>query len=148
LKWILNQSLENIRWSGRGPFENYPDRKSGAKLGIYECNVSDFSEPYLKPQDYGCRTDNQWVTFRNKEGVGVTFSGDQLFNFSAQNYDTDHLSRAQYPYQLRTSKNITFDFDYATSGVGCTAISVLNEYRVVPKVYSFVTKVRPFKLKE
>jgi len=148
LKWILNQSLENVKWSGRGPFENYPDRNSGAKLGIYGCNVSEFTEPYLKPQDFGCRTDNQWVTFVNKDGVGVTFSGAQLFNFSAQLYDTDHLARAQYPYQLKTSAGITFDFDYATSGVGCTAISVLNEYRVLPKVYSFVSSINPFKHKE
>jgi beta-galactosidase len=148
LKWMVNQSFEKVKWNGRGPFENYPDRKSGAKQGIYECLVTDFCEPYLKPQDYGCRTDNRWVTFENKEGIGVTFSGDQLFNFSAQIYDTDHLTRAQYPYQLKPAGAITFNFDYATSGVGCTAISVLNEYRVLPKVYSFVSRVKPYKLKE
>ncbi len=148
LKWFLNQSLENVKWSGRGPFENYPDRKTGAKIGLYESKVSEFNEPYLKPQDYGCRTDNQWVSFQNKDGVGLAFSGDQLFNFSAQTYDTDHLTRAQYPYQLRPSDAITFNFDYATSGVGCTAISVLNEYRVLPKVYSFVSKVKPYKLRK
>ncbi len=144
LEWILDQSFENIKWSGRGPFENYPDRKSGAKSGIYKSKLSDFNEPYLKPQDYGCRTDNQWVTFENKEGAGITFSGDQLFNFSAHNYDTDHLTRAQYPYQLQPSDKIIFNFDYATSGVGCTAISVLNEYRVIPRVYSFVSRIKPF----
>ena len=147
LEWVLSRSLENIRWSGRGPFENYPDRKSGAKLGMYESKISDFSEPYLKPQDYGCRTDNQWVKFENNEGTGLTFSGGQLFNFSAHSYDTDHLTRAQYPYQLVQSEGITFDFDYATSGVGCTAISVLNKYRVLPGVYSFVSGVKPFKRK-
>ena len=148
LKWILNPDLENITWNGRGPFENYPDRKSGARLGIFACNISEFSEPYLKPQDYGCRTDNQWVTFRNRVGLGILFSGDQLFNFSAQVYDTDQLTRAQYPYQLKKSDGITFDFDYATSGVGCTAISVLNEYRVYPKVYTFVSKIKPYKQKD
>jgi beta-galactosidase len=148
LQWTINQSFENVRWNGRGPFENYPDRKTGAKLGIYELNINEFNEPYLKPQDFGCRTDNQWVTFENNDGVGVTFSGDQLFNFGAYRYDTDHLTRAQYPYQLVPSNGITFNFDYATSGVGCTAISVLNEYRVLPKVYSFVTRVIPFKRKE
>ena len=148
LKWRLNKTFENIAWNGRGPFENYPDRKSGAKLGIYKCSLSEFNEPYLKPQDYGCRTDNKWVTFQNNEGVGITFSGDQLFNFSAQTYDPDHLTRALYPYQLVPSDEITLNFDYATSGVGCTAISVLNEYRVLPRIYSYVSFVRPFKLKE
>ncbi|MEI6678019.1 MAG: glycoside hydrolase family 2 TIM barrel-domain containing protein [Mariniphaga sp.] len=144
LKWILNASLETVKWKGRGPFENYPDRKSGAKPGIYESKVRGFSEPYLKPQDYGCRTDNEWVTFETKEGSGMAFSGDQLFNFSAQVYDTENLTRAQYPYQLKLSDGITFNFDYVTSGVGCTATSVLNEYRVLPKVYSFVSVIKPF----
>jgi len=148
LKWELNQSLENIEWNGRGPFENYPDRKSGAKLGIYECSIGDFNESYLKPQDYGCRTDNQWVTFENNDGIGVTFSGNQLFNFSAQKYDTDNLTRAQYPYQLIPADKITLNFDYATSGVGCTAISVLDKYRVLPGVYSYVSTIKPFRLKE
>ena len=148
LKWQLNKSLENVKWNGRGPFENYPDRKSGAKKGVYACNVTDFDEPYLKPQDYGCRTDNSWVTFEDKNGIGITFSGGELFNFSAQVYDTNHLSRAIYPYQLKKSDGISFDFDYATSGVGCTAISVLNEYRVIPKVYKFVSKIKPYKLKD
>jgi len=148
LKWILNKSLDNVKWNGRGPFENYPDRKTGAKIGIYESKVSGFSEPYLKPQDYGCRTDNQWVTFENIDGIGLTFSGSKLFNFSAQIYDTDHLARAQYPYQLVPSDEITFNFDYKTSGVGCTAISVLNEYRVLPEIYTFVSRVEPYKIKK
>ena len=148
LKWTISQNMVNLEWNGRGPFENYPDRKTGAKLGIYKSSVSELNEPYLKPQDYGCRTDNQWVTFQNNNGIGLSFSGDQLFNFSAQNYDTDKLTRAQYPYQLVPSDEITLNFDYATSGVGCTAISVLNEYRVLPRVYSFVSYVKPFGLKE
>ena len=148
LKWSLNRALENIEWSGRGPFENYPDRKTGAKLGIYQSKVSKFCESYLKPQDYGCRTDNRWVTFENSDGTGVTFSGDQLFNFSAQTFDAQNLTRAQYPYQLIPSDGITFNFDYATSGVGCTAISVLNEYRVLPRVYSFESRITPFGRKD
>jgi beta-galactosidase len=148
LQWALNQSLENVKWNGRGPFENYPDRKTGAKLGIYSKTVGEFVEPYLKPQDYGCRTDNRWVSFQNKEGIGIHFSGEKLFNFSAQSYGTAHLGRAQYPYQLIHSNDITFNFDYATSGVGCTAISVLNEYRVLPSVYTFVSKVKPFQMEK
>ena len=148
MKWLLPSSFELAKWNGRGPFENYPDRKTGAKLGVYEMPVSDFNEPYLKPQDFGCRTDNKWVIFQNKEGIGLEFKADESFNFSAQQYDTDHLTRAQYPYQLKLSDQITFNFDYATSGVGCTAISVLNEYRVLPKVYYFVSYIQPFNLKK
>src|SRR5665811_1643736 len=59
--WILNKTLENVQWYGRGPEENYPDRKSGYKTGIYKSTVNEMYVPYLIPQDYGLRTENRWV---------------------------------------------------------------------------------------
>ena len=38
VSWILSENLSNVQWYGRGPQENYPDRKSGYKTGIYKCN--------------------------------------------------------------------------------------------------------------
>jgi beta-galactosidase len=145
IQWNINQDLTNVRWYGRGPFENYPDRKSGAKIGIYRSSVGEMIEKYLIPQDYGLRTDNRWVQLEDTNGIGLEFSGESLFNFSAQAYSTDNLTRARYPYQLKIIDGITFNFDYATSGVGCTAISVLNQYRVLPQVYNFSLSIRPYK---
>ncbi len=144
-QWLLNKELTQVKWFGRGPFENYPDRKTGAKTAVYQTTVEQMVEPYLKPQDWGNRCDNRWVEIETTDGFGLHFSGDQLFHFSAHPYDTDHVTRAQYPYQMQKANHTVFNFDYATSGVGCTAISVLNEYRVLPDVYHFTTKVRPFK---
>src|SRR5674536_54717 len=66
--WILDGSLANVNWYGRGPQENYPDRKSGYKTGIYSSTVKDMYEPYLIPQDYGLRTDNRWVRMTDDQG--------------------------------------------------------------------------------
>jgi beta-galactosidase len=145
LQWIVNKDLKNVAWYGRGPFENYPDRKSGAQIGIYRSSVDEMLEHYLVPQDYGLRTDNRWVRLESGDGTGLEFRGSSLFNFNAHPYDTDNLTRARYPYQLRPFDGITFNFDYATSGVGCTAISVLNQYRVLPQMTSFTVKVRPYR---
>jgi beta-galactosidase len=145
IQWILPEDLNRVTWYGRGPYENYPDRKTGAKINIYSSTVQAMAESYLVPQDYGCRTDNRWVQFENKDGFGLKFSGDKLFNFSAQDENTDNLTRARYPYQVEAFDGITFNFDYATSGVGCTATSVLDKYRVVPQVYNFIIKVSPYK---
>jgi len=65
--WILDSSLRNVEWYGRGPQENYPDRKTGYKTGIYKSTVKDMYEPYLIPQDYGLRTDNRWVRMTDNE---------------------------------------------------------------------------------
>jgi beta-galactosidase len=145
IQLIINKEFETVKWYGRGPFENYPDRKTGAKIGIYKSTVQDMKEKYLIPQDYGLRTDIRWVRLENSEGYGLDFKGDKLFNFSVQPYETDNLTRASYPYQLQPFDGLTFNLDYATSGVGCTAISVLNQYRVLPQVYKFTVRLIPYK---
>ena len=144
-QWNINKDLSQVAWYGRGPFENYPDRKSGAKIGEYHFSIQEMTEKYLIPQDYGLRTDNRWVRLETIDGIGLEFKGNDLFNFSAQPISTDNLTRSRYPYQILPFDGTTFNFDYATSGVGCTAISVLNQYRVLPQIYQFTTVVRPYK---
>ena len=141
--WILDKSLGNVQWYGRGPQENYPDRKSGYKIGVYKSTVINMYEPYLIPQDYGLRTDNRWVRITDENGVGLEFRGDKLFNFSAQSYSTENLTKALYTYQLHPFDGITFNLDYATSGVGCTALSVFTAYQVMPQRYDFTITIRP-----
>jgi beta-galactosidase len=145
VKWILDKSLSNVQWYGRGPQENYPDRKSGYKTGVYRSTVMDMYEPYLIPQDYGLRSDNRWVRMTDEAGIGLEFKGDKLFNFSAHPYSTDNLTKALYTYQLTPGDGITFNLDYATSGVGCTALSVFTRYQVMPQRYDFRMTVRPIK---
>ena len=145
VEWILDKSLDHIQWYGRGPEENYPDRKSGYRIDIYSSTVKNMYEPYLIPQDYGLRTDNRWVRFWDENGIGLEFKGDQLFNFNAYPYSTDNLTKALYTYQLQPFDGITFNLDYATSGVGCTALSVFPEYQVMPKRYDFTITVRPIR---
>ncbi|OFY60553.1 MAG: hypothetical protein A2V50_04745 [Bacteroidetes bacterium RBG_19FT_COMBO_42_10] len=143
--WILSRTLENVEWYGRGPQENYPDRKSGYKTGIYRSTASGMYEPYLIPQDYGLRTDNRWVRITDNEGTGLEFRGNRHFNFNIHPYSTDNLAKALYTYQLQLFDGMTFNFDYATSGVGCTAVSVFPEYQVMPQRYDFIITVRPIR---
>ena len=77
------------------------------------------------------------------QGAGLEFSGDKLFNFSAQPYSTDNLTKALYTYQLQPFDGVTFNLDYATSGVGCTALSVFTAYQVMPQRYDFKVKIKP-----
>ena len=74
---------------------------------------------------------------------GLEFTGDKLFNFSIHPYSADNLTRALYTYQLHQSDGMTFNFDYATSGLGCTAAGVFPEYQVMPGRYDFTVTVKP-----
>jgi len=132
LQMVFDKSVEQVAWYGRGPHENYPDRKTGYKIGVYKATVTDMFEPYLIPQDCGLRTDNRWVKITDSKGVGFEFKSDNLFNFNAYHYSTDNLSRAKYPYQLQEFDGTTFNFDYETSGVGCTCRGIFNDYKVYP----------------
>ena len=142
---VLNQTFDQLNWYGRGPIETYPDRKTGAKIGVYSSLVKDQYEPYLIPQENGNKTDVRWVSLQNNQGIGLRFSASELFNFSALNVQADNLSRALYPFQLKPFEGITMNIDYALSGVGCTAISVLNKYRVMPSEHRFKMILEPFR---
>ena len=142
LTMILDKCLDRVEWYGRGPQENYPDRKTGYKIGVYSTTVKKMYEPYLLPQDYGLRTDNRWLRMTDCQGMGLEFSMDQWFNFNAYPYSTDNLTKAVYTYQLQEQDGTTLNLDYATSGVGCTARSILNSYRVMPRLYERKMKIR------
>lgn len=142
--WVFDPSLKNVEWYGRGPQENYPDRKSGYKTGVYNMKTEEMYEPYLLPQDHGLRTDTRWVRMTDDEGRGIEFSGNSFFNFNIYPFTTENLTKSVYTYQLEKSDGLTFNFDYASSGVGCTALSVFPQYRVTPQRYDFRIIVRPF----
>ena len=141
----LEGSLSMVSWYGRGPEANYPDRKTGYRMGVYEKTVEDMYEPYLIPQDYGLRTDIRWVRFADGAGQGVEFRMNEPFAFNAYPFTTDNLTKAVYPYQLQRSGDITVNLDYATSGVGCTARGIFPPYRVYPGLYERVLTIRPIR---
>jgi beta-galactosidase len=144
LQMQLPGAFQKMVWYGRGPFETYPDRKTGARTGIYQSTVEDAYVPYIIPQDHGNRTDVHWLSLATTDGTGLFVSGEVLFNFSAQQYDPGNLDRSYYVFQLQESGAVTLNLDHRVSGVGCTAISVMNKYRVLPQPYDFSFTLQPF----
>ena len=144
LQFELPKSLDAVEWYGRGKFETYPDRKTGAKTGIYQSTADQEYVPYIIPQDYGNHTDVRWVTLQNEKGEGIRFTAGGLMNFSYQKYSTDNLSRAVYTYQLKEADVNTLNIDFEVSGVGGTAIRQLEKYRVKPSVMKFQCIIQPF----
>jgi beta-galactosidase len=145
LQMALAEGMETLTWSGRGPYETYPDRKTGARVGLYEESVEDQDVPYIVPQDHGNKTDVRWAALRRADGVGLFVSGDEGLNVSAQRYTTDNLSRAGYRPQLVPTRTVTLNLDHRVSGVGGTAVSVLTAYQTPPQPYTFTVRLRPFR---
>jgi len=144
LQFELPKAFNQVEYYGRGPFENYPDRKTGAKVGRYSSTADSMFVPYIMPQEYGNRCDVRWLKVQNTEGKGLKIKGDECLNFSLHKYTTDNLSRAMYTYQLQDAPNTILNIDYEVSGVGGTAIRQLQKYRVKPEVKKYIITVEPF----
>lgn len=102
VRWRMPSEFANVRFYGRGPWENYCDRKDGAMFGIYSCDVDDMYTPYVRPQENGHRVDVRWLEIKNEKGRGlVVFAMDKEFEFNAlhnsvEDFDTEE---SDAPYQ-------------------------------------------------
>ena len=86
LRMQITVVLGKLTYFGRGPWENYQDRFTGAFNGEYNFKVSDLYEPYVRPQENNHRTDVRWFTLTNKSGAGILFISDKTFEINASNY--------------------------------------------------------------
>lgn len=89
--WRLSGALDRVRWFGRGPGENYPDRCSASFLGVYETTVDGLSVDCVRPQYNGVRSDVRWVEFADSAGRGVRFAASTPFAFRAHRRDREDL---------------------------------------------------------
>lgn len=142
LKFILSPDATSLEWFGRGPFETYPDRKTGAKTGRYQVNISDIKIPYLIPQDFDNRTDVRWAAIRAADGRGLLITSDSWFNVSIDPYK--NLNDAWYPFQLIRTDHPVLNIDHSVTGIGGTPVRVRPVYRTYPQRYEYKILIRPF----
>lgn len=96
LSMLLAKDYENITWYGRGPWENYTDRKTGSFIGKYTSTVTEQYEEYIRPQDNGYKSDVRWVELTDAVGKGVRFSADMPLFVQALHYDAEDLEYARH----------------------------------------------------
>lgn len=142
LDFNLSETMSSLDWFGRGPFETYPDRKTGAKTGIYITNFDDIEFPYIIPQDFGNHTDVRWAKISDEDGTGLAFYSDQLTNVAVNPFS--NLDSAWYPFQLKRAENATLHIDHKVTGVGGTPITAREPYRTYPTEYGYTVWIKPF----
>ena len=94
--WKLDASLENMAYYGRGPRENYVDRKTGSFLGWWESTVAGQYEAYVRPQDNGYKCDVRTVRFTDASGAGVEFCAEEPMFVQALHYGMEDLEFARH----------------------------------------------------
>ncbi|MHA1680160.1 MAG: glycoside hydrolase family 2 TIM barrel-domain containing protein [Promethearchaeota archaeon] len=118
--------LNHVTWFGRGPHENYWDRKTGAAVGLYSGEVRDLIHEYVRPQENGNRCDVRWISFTRVDGRGILFedAGGTFMSTSAWPYTMDELESAKHVHELprvtggKGCRNTTVNIDYKQRGVG------------------------------
>ena len=141
LKTRISDKVKKVEWLGKGPFETYPDRKTGAKTGFYLEKLSDILFPYLIPQDFGNKTDVQWSALLTESNSGIMIVSDDVMNFNI--YPYENPDQAWYPFQLSRSDGYVFELNKYVTGVGGTPVPVRDKYRVFPGYYEYSVYIRP-----
>jgi beta-galactosidase len=138
----LPEEFGAFSWYGRGPFETYPDRKTGAKTGVYSGTVDEQYVPYVWPQDHGNKTDVRWAALVNDAGIGLAAVAMPEMNVSVTRYT--NLDRTVYAYQLQRGEGVTLNLLHRVSGVGDTPVPVRAAYRTHATAYEYAIRLRPF----
>jgi beta-galactosidase len=112
--------FSTITWYGRGPFENYWDRKKGANVGVYTTTVDSMFVSYIRPQETGNRTDVQWVCLTNSSGNGLMAVGMPNIEFNALQYTPWELDSkgTQHPFNLVKNSSTVLRLNYHQMGLG------------------------------
>ena len=123
----LDESLNRIQYFGRGPHENYPDRKASAEFGVFKTTPEEMSYlKYIVPSENGSRSDCEWTSFRTKndEGLCIVCKGDDAsdgnFSCSASLYSNSELDLATHTRDLpdRKQGTIHVNIDHQLMGLG------------------------------
>ena len=142
----LPSGFDRLRYYGRGPLENYPDRNRGAVLGVWESDVDE--PPYLVPQEFGLRTDCRWFEFIDSssgEMVRLDVLEPTSMHVSATRFTTEDLYSAGHETDLRPRRGLVVHADVAHRGVGTGSCGpdVLDRYRINPGTYRFSYRITP-----
>jgi beta-galactosidase len=143
--WTLAEALEELRYFGRGPWENYIDRNHGTPVGLYSGTVAQQYVPYMLPQENGHKTEVRWLSLQgHRHGLRIT--GEPQFEFSVSHFTDDDLFKAKHTHELEPHPEIYLNIDHRHRGLGTQGCGPDTEekYRIPSARFAFSYHIRPF----
>lgn len=146
----LDQSMDQVRYFGMGPGENYADSGEAAMMGVYENTVDGLFTNYVVPQANGNHMDCKWVSLTNDRGMGLVASTEDSFNFSASRFEEKDLDDAKHTCDLKKRDYVVFNIDYKQNALGTYACGEwqLDRYRAKFEPFKLSFRITPFNNKE
>ena len=145
VRMFLDKKLSAARYFGMGPQESYCDKHQAASHGLYQANVDDLHEDYIRPQENGSHYDCEYVELNNSR-YGIVVSAENAFSFNASYYTQEELEKKTHNYELTESDSLVFCVDYALNGIGSNSCGpvVLEQYRFDDVLFRFQFTLIPY----
>jgi beta-galactosidase len=134
----MPSAYDHITWYGRGPFENYQDRKGSAHVGLYSGSVADQHFEFVMPQENGNKTDVRWIKVMDKAETGLKVSGEPVLEVNVQDYSQRALNDAKTSHSLVCGEMTYIHVDLKQMGLGgddSWSPRVHEEYQLKDKSY-------------
>jgi beta-galactosidase len=151
LNMQVKGAFSTVTWYGRGPWENYQDRRTASFVGVYASPVDSMLSPYVRPQENAYRTDVRWLTLTGNRPAGLLITGIPLVCFSALPYTYDDLKGftqgGKHPSDMVRKDFIDLNVDYLQQGVGgddSWGARVHPQYTIPVKEYRYSFRMRPY----
>ena len=145
VRMFLDKKLSAVRYFGMGPQESYCDKHQATSHGLYQANVDDLHEDYIRPQENGSHYDCEYVELNNSR-YGIVVSAENAFSFNASYYTQEELEEKTHNYELIESDSVVFCVDYALNGIGSNSCGpvVLEQYRFDDVLFRFQFTLIPY----
>ncbi|WP_370526831.1 glycoside hydrolase family 2 TIM barrel-domain containing protein [Bacteroides sp. 51] len=153
MRMILPAEYEHMTWLGRGPHENYADRKSSAAIGRYEATVWEQYHPYVRPQETGNKCDVRWLALTDTSGEGILITGEKPLSASAWNFPMEDIEYIPFDIErkhggsIKKKDMVWVNIDHAQMGVGgdnTWGAQVHPEYTITPEAISYAFTLKPY----
>jgi beta-galactosidase len=118
MSFILPEDKNKITWYGRGPWENYSDRKMAAHIGCYSSTVAEQYTPYIKPVECGGKEEVRYLIIKDRAEQGIRVTGAVPFHFDIHDYSVLSCDKADYEEELSRDKNVYLNVDFIHAGLG------------------------------
>ena len=149
LQGRVSNKLTDVSYYGRGPWENYTDRRQSAMVSVYESSAQDLAYEYVQPQENGNRCDIRWFALKGNQAPAIQFVADQLLSVSLWNTTQESLEETSHINEVDIlDDEFTINIDLVQTGLGGTDSWSLkarpsDEYRLLENSYKYSFNIVP-----
>lgn len=147
LRLFLNKDLKKVSYYGMGPYESYIDKCHASSHELFQADIGELHEDYIRPQENGSHYDCDFVSISNGTYGMLAVEADKSFSFNASVYSQEELTEKNHNYELVPEGSSILCLDYAQSGIGSNSCgpTLLEQYQLNDEEFVFEINLIPYR---